>query len=163
MSEKATPEELRARAINGVESYKAGYRHGLAESEHEVGLLRLTIEQLRTRIANADEHIRLLEATVRRVDKVVLDPDATVVYSHSMDPSGIQYRQYAKDPLPAWAVNVRAEVVRAEAIAKAAAEITSPGAKGYRPPCCDRTGGNGSKCCRLPCAADRELREMGLL
>ena len=154
MSEKATPEELRARAINGVESYKAGYRHGLAESEQEVGLLRLTIEQLKTRIDNADEHIRLLEATVLRIGAPAdLPEDATVVYSHRDDPRGaVRYRQYAKDPLPPWAANVKLE-----------GKINDPSAIGYRPPCCDGEGGSGSKCCEVPCLANRELREMGLL
>jgi len=66
-----TQEELRLRAANGVDSYKTGYRHGLAESEQELGLARLTIEQLKQRISNQDEHIALLEATVLRIGATV--------------------------------------------------------------------------------------------
>lgn len=78
--EKDTPslKELRARAINGVESYQTGYRHGIAESEQDLGLAKLTIEQLKTRIANQDLHIEMLEATIRRITSTeeITDPKA---------------------------------------------------------------------------------------
>ena len=59
-------EELRQHAIDGVESYKSGYRHGVQESEVDLGLARLTIEQLQTRIKNQDQHIEMLEAAILR-------------------------------------------------------------------------------------------------
>ena len=33
--------------------------------------------------------------------------DCWVHYAHKQDPSGVRFRQYAKDPLPHWAVDVQ--------------------------------------------------------
>lgn len=109
----STTEELRQRAINGVESYRTGYRAGLQDGEEELGLAKLTIEQLQARSARQDEHIARLEATILRC--------------------GITEIQ----------------------------AITDPEAMGYRPSACD--GGGNGVCCSDPCAADAELRQMGLL
>lgn len=33
--------------------------------------------------------------------------EPTLTYAHQQDPKGIRFRQYAKDPLPPWAVDVK--------------------------------------------------------
>lgn len=36
-------------------------------------------------------------------------PEPEVSYAHQKSPKGIRFRQYAKDPLPPWAVDIRSE------------------------------------------------------
>ena len=39
---------------------------------------------------------------------------ALITYAHKDDPKGTRYRQYAADPVPAWAVDVQPEVPEAK-------------------------------------------------
>jgi len=86
MSTEPSIEELRARAINGLDSYKTGYRHGIEESAQELGLAQLTIAQLKTRLYNQDEHIERLEKTIFRTGGGPTDPDAIT------NPNSLGYR-----------------------------------------------------------------------
>ena len=40
----------------------------------------------------------------------IQEPEAMVTYACAGAPNGYRYRQFAKDPLPKWAVDVQAEL-----------------------------------------------------
>jgi hypothetical protein len=54
---------------------------------------------------NAARAVRQIEDLV--TPKVYVDPEPQVTYAHQADPQGARYKQYAKDPIPAWAVDVQ--------------------------------------------------------
>ena len=40
-------------------------------------------------------------------DIIKADEEECVTYAHMADPNGYRFRQYKKDPIPAWAVDVK--------------------------------------------------------
>ena len=53
-----------------------------------------------------------IDGDVKVVDEPYIDPEPQVTYCHSSSLDGRpRFRQYAKDPLPAWAVDVKPLVV----------------------------------------------------
>jgi hypothetical protein len=48
------------------------------------------------------------KVTAKRVD--VKGDREMVTYAHKRDPMGIRFRQFSKDKLPKWAVNIKAEI-----------------------------------------------------
>lgn len=54
---------------------------------------------------NSAKAVRQIQDLV--TPKVYVDPEPQVTYAHQSDPTGVRFRQYAKDPVPAWAVDVQ--------------------------------------------------------
>lgn len=57
------------------------------------------------------EIVNLIHWTLRSDEARWVDTEPMVTYSHVNDPTGVRFRQYKKDPLPPWAVDVRDEPI----------------------------------------------------
>lgn len=48
-----------------------------------------------------------IEGEAKLLEAPPVDPEPQVTYAHRDEPNGARFNQYAKDPLPCWAVDVQ--------------------------------------------------------
>jgi hypothetical protein len=54
-----------------------------------------------------DHSSLFVDGDIKTVDEPYVDPEPQVSYAHQDNPSGARFKQYAKDPVPPWAVDVQ--------------------------------------------------------